>query len=132
MRSIDRIECHVNAGAASPSHRELTHRINEVTSSIVDCGSTKSLNYGEVRCRASTDCLEAKVTRKIEQRCADRPRRADHEDRLARQKATITRQHLEGCEVGERDANGLCRIDASRNKHKKTGGPDGILRIATD
>jgi len=40
----------------------------------------------------------------------------------------IAREHLEGCEVGERDANGLCRVDAIRNRQKKTRGPNVLPR----
>src|ERR1700692_1888729 len=45
---------------------------------------------------------------------------------------TIAREHLEGGEVGERDANGLGRIEAIRNRHEKTRGPNGILRVTAD
>ena len=72
MGSADCIECRIDAGAANSFRREFTHRSNEVTSAIVNCGSTKSLNCIYVRCSAGTDCLEAKMTREIEQRRTNR------------------------------------------------------------
>jgi hypothetical protein len=71
------------------------------------------------------------VTREIEQRRADRPRCADNEDRLAGRQTAIARQHLEGCKVGERYTDGLCRIDTIWNRHKKTRGTNGVLRVTT-
>src|SRR5277367_3960421 len=44
---------------------------------------------------------------------------------------TIAGEHLEGRKVGERYANGLCRIDAIRNRHKKARGSNCILRVTT-
>jgi hypothetical protein len=34
--------------------------------------------------------------------------------------------------VGERDANGRCRIEAIWNRNEKTRRPNSILRITTD
>jgi hypothetical protein len=50
MGSPDRIECGIDAGSSNASRCDCTHRSNEVTSPIVDCGGTKSLNCSEVRC----------------------------------------------------------------------------------
>ena len=44
----------------------------------------------------------------------------------------MAREHLESCKVGERYANGLCRIDAIWNWHKKTRGTNCVLRVTTD
>ena len=72
------------------------------------------------------------MTRQVEQRGAHRARRPDDEDCLARRKAAIAREHLIGREVSERDADRLRQIDAIRNGHEKTRGPEGILRISAD
>src|SRR5258708_20851523 len=52
MRSAQRIECRIDAGAPSPTRRVFTHGSNQVTSPIVDRGSTKSLDCRAVRRRA--------------------------------------------------------------------------------
>ena len=59
------------------------------------------------------------MTRQIEQGGADGARGADDEDRGTWQPAAVTGEHLEGGEIGERDAHRFGGIDAIRNRHKK-------------
>ena len=72
------------------------------------------------------------MARQIEQRRADRARGADGEDRRPRRKAAVAGEHLEGGEIGERDAHRFGRIDAIGDRHEETRGANRVLGVPAD
>ena len=68
----------------------------------------------------------------IEQRRADGPGRADHENGSARGQAPAAGEHLECGEIGERNAHRFRGVDPVGHGDEKTNGADRILRVAAD
>jgi hypothetical protein len=129
MRTADRIEGDINAGAA---RGQSAHGSDEVTRAIVDRRCSEALNHRQVRRRTGANRLQAEVTRQIEQRRADRARGAYDENRGAGRQLAAASKHLKRGEVGKRDANRFGRIDAIGDRHEEARWADRILCIATD
>ena len=72
------------------------------------------------------------MTRQIEQRGADGARGADDENRGTPRQATVAGEHLEGGEIGERDAHRFGGINPIGDRYEKTRGSDRVLGVAAD
>ena len=73
------------------------------------------------------------MARQIEQRCPDRARGAHYEDnRGSARQAAVAGEHLEGGELGERNAHRFGGIDAVGDRHQETRGADRVLAVAAD
>src|ERR1700677_2208385 len=128
MRAADRVESGVHATPGS----ETPYRRYEIVGAIVDRRRAEALDRGEVRGRAGPDRRESEMPREIEQRRADRARSPDDQDRRSRRQTPIAGQHLEGGEIGERNADRLGGIDALRDTNEPIGGANGVLSVAAD
>ena len=132
MRAADGVEGGVDAGPARARRGEAAHRRDEVAGAIVDRRRAVSLDHGQVGGRAGADRLQAEMAGEIEQRRADGPGRADHENGSARGQAPAAGEHLECGEIGERNAHRFRGVDPVGHGDEKTNGADRILRVAAD
>ena len=132
MRATDRIEGGIDAGAALAACGKPAHGRDEIAGAIVDRGCAEALDHGQICGRAGADRLEAEMARQIEQRSADRARGADDEDRGARRQTAVAGEHLEGGEIGERDAHRFGGIDAIGDRNEETRRADRVLSVAAD
>ena len=132
MRATDRIEGGIDASAALAARGEPAHGRNEVAGAIVDRGCAEALDHREICGRAGANRLEAEVARQIEQRSADRARGANDEDRGTPRQVAAAGEHLEGGEIGERDAHRFGGIDTIGDRNEETRRADRILSVAAD